>query len=148
MSRVDYFTIEEAIKSILDADAIVSAKAILIEEELVFERGNIIGIYLDDRQAPDELQSISAGTRTRFLVSFSLWCWHFGVGRDRRVPMEQRDDLLGNVEIALMKVRNLNDTVNTSWLLGGEFLSGPDPTGKQFMSGAQIILVADVTAST
>jgi len=148
MARVDYFSIETAIKTILDADADLAGVAILIEEELTVQRGNVVGIYLDDRDASDPDQSLSAGTRTRFNVRFSIWCWHFGVGRDRRVPMEQRDDLVGKVEIALMKERTLNDTVNMSWLEGGEFLSGPDPTGNQFMSGASIILVADVVAST
>jgi len=62
--------------------------------------------------------------------------------------MEQRDDLIGKVEIALMKERTLNGTVNSSWLEGGEFLSGPDPTGNQFMSGASVMLIADVTATT
>jgi len=148
VARVDYFAIETQIKTILDAEASLSGTSVLIEEELTFERGNIVGIFLDDREAPEELQSLSAGTRTRFLVTFSIWCWHFGVGRDRRVPMEQRDDLVGNVEIALMKERTLNGTVNMSWLAGGEFLSGPGETKNQFMSGAQIILIVDVTAST
>ena len=148
MARVDYFGIEEAIKSILDADADLAGVEVLIEEELTIQRGNVVGIYLDDRDAPNEDQSLSAGTRTRFNVRFSIWCWHFGVGRDRRVPMEQRDDLIGKVEIALMKERTLNDTVNSSWLEGGEFLSGPDPTGNQFMSGASVMLIADVTAAT
>ena len=148
MARVDYFSIETAIKTILDADADLASVSVLIEEELTVQRGNVIGIYLDDRDAAEQDQSLSAGTRTRFNVRFSIWCWHFGVGRDRRVPMEQRDDLVGKVEIALMKERSLNSTVDTSWLEGGEFLSGPDPTGKQFMSGASIILVADVTGTT
>ena len=148
MARVDYFNIEEQIKTILDDDADLSDVDILIEEEISVQRGNVIGIYLDERDAPDDEQSLSAGTRTRFNVRFSIWCWHFGIGRDRRVPMQQRDDLVGKVEIALMKKRTLNDTVNMSWLEGGEFLSGPDPTGNQFMSGASVILVANVTGTT
>ena len=148
MARVDYFNIEEAIKTILDADADLAGVSVLVEEELTVQRGNVIGIYLDDRDAADADQSLSAGTRTRFNVRFTIWCWHFGVGRDRRVPMEQRDDLVGKVEIALMKERTLNGTVTTSWLEGGEFLSGPDPTGNQFMSGASVILVVDVTGTT
>lgn len=147
MARIDYFSIEEAIKTVLDDDADVTG-SVLIEEEITIQRGNIIGIYLDDRNAADEDQSLSAGTRTRFNVRFTIWCWHFGIGRDRRGPMEQRDDLVGKVEIALMKKRTLNDTVTMSWLEGGEFLSGPDPTGNQFMSGASIILVVDVTGTT
>ena len=135
------------IKNVLDDDASVVAD-VIIEEELSVQRNNVVGIYLDDRIAPEGDQSLSSGTRTRFQVRFSIWCWHFGIGPDRRPVMEQRDDLLGNVEIALMNNRSLNSTVETSWIEGGEFMSGPDPDSNQFMAGAQIILVADVTAST
>ena len=147
MARINYFNIETQIKAVLDADANLTGTTILVEEEIAVQRGNVVGIYLDDRSAPADLQSISAGTRTRLLVQFSIWCWHFGIGRDRRPAMQARDDLVGKVEIALMGNRNLNSTVNTSWLEGGEFISGPDPTGDQFMSGAQVRLTVDVTAS-
>mgnify|MGYP001566743466 FL=1 len=147
MARINYYNIEAQIKAVLDADANLTGTTILVEEEIAVQRGNIVGIYLDDRSAPSDLQSISAGTRTRLYVQFSIWCWHFGIGRDRRPAMQARDDLVGKVEIALMGNRNLNDTVNTSWLEGGEFISGPDPTGDQFMSGAQVRLTVDVTAS-
>ena len=147
MSRVNYFEIENQIRAVLAAATDLAGVTILVEEEIAVQRGNVVGIYLDDRSAPSELQSISAGTRTRLLVQFSIWCWHFGIGRDRRPTMQARDDLVGKVEIALMGNRNLNSTVNTSWLEGGEFISGPDPTGDQFMSGAQVRLTVDVTAS-
>lgn len=148
MARVDYFAIEAAIRDILVADAGLAGTTVLVEEELTVNRGNIVGIYLEDRDSPAEIQTLSAGTRTRFFVRFTIWCWHFGVGRNRQVPMEQRDDLVGKVEIALMGNRNLNGTVDSSWLLGGEFISGPDPTGRQFMSGASVILEVDVTGTT
>ena len=147
MPRINYFNIETQIKAVLDADSNLTGTAVLVEEEIAVQRGNVIGIYLDDRSAPSELQSISSGTRTRFFVQFSIWCWHFGIGRDRSPAMQARDDLVGKVEIALMGNRTLNATVNTSWLEGGEFISGPDPTGDQFMSGAQVRLTVDVTAS-
>ena len=148
MARINYYGIEDAIRSVLAADSDLAGVTITVEEELSPARGNVVGIYLDSRSAPNELQGLSAGQRTRFHVTFSIWCWHFGVGRDWRVPMQQRDDLLGKVEIVLMKNRTLNDTVTMSWLTGGEFMSGPDPTGNQFMSGAEIKLTADVAAST
>lgn len=147
MARVNYFEIENQIRAVLAAASDLTGVTILVEEEIAVQRGNVVGIYLDDRSAPSELQSISAGTRTRLYVQFSIWCWHFGIGRDRRPAMQARDDLVGKVEIALMGNRNLNNTVNTSWLEGGEFISGPDPTGDQFMSGAQVRLTVDVTAS-
>ena len=147
MARCDYYAIENAIATILRADATLAGVSVIVEDEVAVQRGSIIGIYLDDRDAPMDLQAIAAGTRTRFNINFSIWCWHFGVGRDRTVVMQQRDDLLGKVEIALMNNRTLSNTVTMSWLNGGEFISGPDPTGNQFMSGAQIRLTVDATAS-
>lgn len=148
MSRVDYYNIEDQIRSVLAADSDLSGVTILVEEEISAQRGNVVAIYLDDRSAPDSLQGLSAGQRTRFLIRFTIWCFHFGISRDRRAVMEQRDDLVGKVEIALMKNRNLNNSVVTSWLSGGEFISGPDPTGKQFMVGASITLECDAIGST
>lgn len=148
MARVDYYAIENAIAAVLRADATLAGVTVMVEEELSFQRGSIVGIYLDDRSSPQDLQAISAGTETRFIVNFTVWCWHMGIGRDRTMVMQQRDDLVGKVEIALMKNRTLSNTVNMSWLEGGEFISGPDPQGNQFMSGAEIKLSADVTAST
>ena len=144
MARADYYAIEDAIRAVLAAASSLSGVTILVEEELTVQRGSVIGIYLEDRTAPAEEQPIAAGLETRFHVNFTIWCWHFGVGRDRRPVMEARDDLVGNVEIALMGNRDLNDTVDSSWLTGGDFLSGPDPTGKQFMAGASINLTVDV----
>src|SRR3990167_3473965 len=146
MARVDYSAIEDAIETVLKADANLAGVKYLVEEELVMGTGDIIGIYLEDRNAPEGMQSVSAGKRTRFLIRFSVWCWHFGIAKNKRLVMEKRDDLLGKAEIALMGNRNLNDTVNTSWLEGGEFESGKDEAGRQFMSGGQIILTADATA--
>lgn len=146
MARVDYSTIEDAIETVLKADANLAGVTYLVEEELVMGTGDIVGIYLEDRNAPEAMQSVSAGKRTRFLIRFSVWCWHFGIAKNKRTVMKKRDDLLGKVEIALMGNRNLNNTVNTSWLEGGEFESGKDEAGRQFMSGGQIILTADATA--
>lgn len=148
MARIDYYGIENAIANVLKTDSTLTGVTVLVEEELTVQRGNVIGIYLDDRNVPIEDQPIAAGTKTRFNVNFSIWCWHFGIGRDRTLAQQQRDDLIGKVEIALMKNRTLQNTVTMSWLDGGDFISGPDPTGNQFMSGGEIRLTVDVTAST
>ncbi len=147
MARVDYYAIEQGIETLLKADTDLSEANIAIEEELTFQRGDTILIYLDRRDAPAEEQTLSAGTRTRLLVTFSIWCFHFGMSKKQDV-LERRDDLIGNTEIALMQDRTLSGTVETSWLVGGEFQTGPNPEGKGYGSGGEIQLVADVNAIT
>ena len=147
MARVDYFGIEAAIQDILQADANLSGVQVLVEPAMVHQEGDVVAIYVDRRSAPADLQTISAGTRTRFLVSFSLWCYHMNL--DVPTALQKRDDLMGKVEVALMAVnRNLNSTVNMSWLEGGEFLNGQSENNDIFMAGGEIQLIADVTATT
>lgn len=152
MARVDYFQIEKEIQTVLKDDADLAGVAVLIEEELTFAEGNIILIELDRRDAPDDLQSISAGQRTRFLLQISLWCWGFGYERER--AMEQRDDLLGKVEVALLKHRAaqpgnaFGGEVTSFWMQGGDFENRRTTDSDRFLSGASIDLICDVTATS
>ncbi len=144
MSRIDYFLIEEKIKQQLEADDELNTDVseILIEEELTFQRGKIIGIYLDRRDAAPENQTLSFATRIRFELRFNIWvfAWHLEV----REAIHLRDDLLGKVELVLMADRSLQGSVTSSWISGGEFDNGQDGGG--FYSGASIELIADKTA--
>ena len=49
---------------------------------------------------------------------------------------------------ALMKERTLRGTVNKSWLEGGEMPSARLPNGGGFISGGEVILLADVLSTT
>ena len=147
MARVDYFGIEEAIRDILVSDTSLGGISVLIEDEINFIEGPVVALYLENRAAPAELQSLSAGQRTRFYVSFVLWVMDFSLDGIREAS-KKRDDLVGKVEIVLMKDRTLGGTVTTSWLEGGDFLNAqvPDVTG--FVSAAEIRLTVDVRAAT
>lgn len=120
---------------------------VLLEQEVVFERGNVVVIYLDRRDS-EATQVIAAGTRHRYDLQFSIWCFHFAL--DITLSLDQRDDLVGNVEIALMKDRTLQGTVDDSDLAGGEFLNGrtPEEGGGLFFAGAEVRLVAQAVAIT
>ena len=151
MARVDYYSIEQAIRTQLLADAGLSNITVTIEEELSFQRGDIIAIFLDRRDAPAEEQTLSAGTHIRMHLKFSIWCFHFGlVVAD---SIERRDDLLGKVELALMRDRTFSGAVNSSWITGGEFQTGEvhSEAGMGFSgwgSGAEVELIAEMTGTT
>lgn len=145
MSRIDYWGIEQAIATIIKAA--VPRASVIVEEELDFAEGDVVGIYLDQRSAPAELQSLSAGTRLREQLAFKIWCWHFGFGKDRSMAMQSRDALIGDVETALMANNNLNSTANFSYILGGEFINGPEPTDRGFAAGGTVDLLVDAIGS-
>ena len=147
MARLDYYAIETAIKTLLEADATLAGTVVTVEDELLFgaERTPWVGIFLD-RRDPGE-QSLSAGTRTRYNIRLSIWCWEYSMESISKA-IQLRDDLVGKVEVALMKQRTLNDTVTKSWIEGGELPSARVPDNNGFVSGGEIILIADASATT
>jgi len=142
VARVSYFAIEQAIKAVLDAEDSLQNVEVLLESPLTFNEGLHVIIYLDSREAPASLQSLSAGQRTRYLVSISIWCFAFGL--ELLDALAARDELVSNVEIALMRDRTFGDVVTTSWMTGGEFQTIPQNAG--FMVGAETRVIVDVQA--
>lgn len=146
MARIDYYNIETELQTILNND--ISGAMVTVEEEIMSDVDMTpwFGIYLARREAPEN-QSLSAGQRTRFRLHLEVWvfCWSFdGV----RQASEFRDDNIGKAEVAIMGNRTLNGTVDTCWLEGGEFTSAKDDNNGLFLSGGQIRVVCDVTATT
>lgn len=145
MSRVDFYAIEQAIAAQIAADVGVQAYApmIVVEDAVMMEEGARVGIYLGERDVPPDLQSISAGTRTRYHLAVSVWS--FAYGYTITDAMVLRDNLLSAVEIALMKDGTFGrGDINTSWIKGGKFDSARDEKG--FNVGAETKLIVDVTA--
>src|SRR5437870_418093 len=151
MPRIDYFAIEQGIQTILQADAALAALGarVVIEEELPFlaETGPWVGIYLERREAPRDLQALAGGQQTRFLVRLTIWCSQFSL-KSIAEAIHLRDDLVGKVEIALMSDRRLNGTVSTSWLDGGDLPSAKNADAGGWLSRGEVLLVADVKATT
>lgn len=146
MARVDYYAIEEAIADHLRVqEDLQNVNIPPPETEFSFERRPMVLISLDRRDAV-EGQPLAAGTRTRYTVRFSLWCYQFAL--KLKDASEMRDDLIGKVEVALMKNRTLDNSVHYMQLEGGEFESGPAPGIQGFVSAGEIILTAEVTATT
>ena len=148
MARIDYYELELELKDILDGaeDLTTTGRGltVLVEEDLAFQRGDIILIELNRRDAPDDAQPLAAGKRTRYELQMSIWCYGFGL--QRADAMRNRDDLVSRVEIVLQGNRTLNGKVGTSWFTGGEFENRRNEPGDAFLSGAEIELVCDVSA--
>lgn len=144
-ARIDYFAIEEAIADQIRNDAGVAdlSPKVVVEEIVQIGERPQITIVLESREAPDEVQSINAGTRTRVWMHVSIWCFCFHVTLKKAI--EARDNLIQLVEVAVSKDRTFGRIdVNTSWITGGEFDTAKE--GKGFNSGAEIELIVDVTA--
>ena len=88
----DFFAVEEAIQRMMQAAPELGNASIDIETELSFQEGDIIKIYLDRWDAPEQLQAISAGQSTRMLVSFVIWGFHGGL--DLLGTMKRRNELV------------------------------------------------------
>ena len=146
MAKINYWNIEQQIGSIIKTQ--VARATVLIEEEINWAEGDVVAIYLEEAQAPAEQQGLSAGTRLRQLITFKIWCWHFGFGKDKTLAMQARDNLVGDVQVALLGNHRLNSTVNSSWIIGCEFIAGPLPTDRGFAAGASIDLIAEAVATT
>lgn len=143
MARIDYFDIEDSLADVLRADATLSGVLVQVEERIVLQDGDFVDIFLDEREAPEE-QPIAAGKITRYELRLSVWC--FGYALDLREAGRRRDELLGKVEIALMKNRQWHSQIGQSWSGGGRFDNRQNEETGGLLSGAEIRLVADVKA--
>lgn len=150
MARIDYYAIEEAIQTLLKNDATLDGVAITVEEELIFgaESTPWVGIYLEGRSVPSDQQVLAAGTVARYTLDFRIWCWQYSL--DKTQALKLRDDLLGKVEVTLMKNRTLGGMVASSWIEGGETPSGRlgNEQNSGWACGAEIILIAQAKKTT
>lgn len=146
MARIDYFAIEEEIQKVLKEDAtIVSLGAtVVVEEDVVTspEQCPWIGIYIADRESAGS--PITAGQQQRFRVRYEVWCFdhHMEVPEASKL----RDELLGKVEVALLKKPTLNGKVTSMLITGGAFDSGR--VGVSFLMGGSIVLEIEKKATT
>jgi hypothetical protein len=143
VARIDYHGIEESVRDVILADATTSDVRILIEEELTMDRGRTVRVQLVSRDAPEDMQSLTAGLRTRFLITYSVTCFFFAL--EVSEAARGRDDLIGQVELALIAQRQLRRSdVKMIWLEGGDFDQGG--AGSGFYAGGEILLIVDAEA--
>ena len=146
MAKIPYFEIENEISEILRADSTLEGVNITVEDVTDIEAGAWVGIYLLGRSVP-EGQPLAAGTKTRFRLDIALWCWEYSLD-SMADAIRKRDDLIGKVEIVLMANRTFNNMVDYSFLGGGELQSAQLDETAGFIAGGEILVQADITAST
>ena len=147
MAAINYYEIELQIKAVLAAFAGLAGIRMADPEILPsFDpmSGDSVFIYLENENCPDDLQRLRAGTSTDSYLTFSIWCfaWHMD---SVSLASKARNDLRGQVALALMGNRTLNGTVITSWISGGRFNRLED---NGFWSGGELILTAHAQAVT
>jgi hypothetical protein len=146
VARIDYFAIEQEIQKILKEDAtLVGAGVVLVvvEEDVVTipEMCPWVGVYIADRESAGS--PITAGQQQRFRVRYEVWCFEHAM--DVPEASKLRDDLIGKVEVALLKKPTLNGKVTTMMITGGTFDSGRTAVG--FLQGGSIVLEIEKKAT-
>lgn len=146
MARIDYYAIEQELQRILLEE--VSGTSVTIETDVPMDSQPWVAIYLEKRETPSA-QPVVAGTQTRIRLRFSIWCWCWSI-ESTEVAAKLRDDLLGKVEVGLMKNRKIGGKVLHSFLEGGEMLTTnyQSDTGTAYISGGEVVLIAEATATT
>lgn len=117
---MNFDTISDAIKSVLDADPLVSAiTGFKSEVEAMNWKGTLpfAGIYFDRweyKQSP-----IAMGQIEDVILHYEIVCCRKVMG-NLKLAREARDELIGKITNALMSERDLNGAVRTGYPSGGE----------------------------
>jgi hypothetical protein len=147
MARIDYAAIQSEIKTVLNADPSLAGVTVELERDSLTspEQCPWVGIYLERRQV--FRRPIAAGTRMDYKVFFILWCYEHSMDTIA-IAAQLRDDLLGKVEVALMKNTTLNGRVVIMTLSddAGEFEAARTNAG--FLSGGSTRIEAVVKSTT
>lgn len=147
MPKVDYWNIREKLKEILEGDSSLNGVNIEIERNTLIASENCpwLNIKMTGRVAEDDEQVIASGQKTKFIVSMMIDAKEYS----RESPQEAirlRDDLIGKVEVVLMKNRTLAGAIDYLWILGGDMDQAD--TEKGYVSTGDISINMRVTATT
>jgi hypothetical protein len=151
MARIDYTALVKAIKDVMANDSSVvefGDVTINIGAVPVLTAGMLphIGVYEGSR-SPTTGQSIAAGTRTRYTLRWEVWVTTFS-SHSFEDAASRRDELLGHVEVALMKNRDLGGALSNSSLMlhGGQLFSGPGNGG--WIAEGNVVLTGELEITT
>ena len=151
MAKVDYYAIQEKIKDILiAASASFTAENTLVEESQPFstEINPYVSIIGTGRDVPPEDQVIAMGSvlRVVFNVTINVYAFRLGFdGQNMKGAIEQRDDLIGEIETILMSDLSLGSTVEDVSLRGGLLESARDTDG--YWAAGEVLLEIAVEAT-
>jgi hypothetical protein len=145
--RISYLGIANQIKRVLENDETIAslARAITIAEGHIqsAELMPWIGIYPITRRPSGQV--LAAGTRWRFEITFEIWAYALSmVGPE--AALNSAEELLGLIEVALLKDPTLGGTVQMFRLDGGDFDNAR--VDESFVMGGSVRLVALAMATT
>src|SRR3990172_2339488 len=151
MARINYSALLKGIEQVLqnDGDIVAFQADVLVKKPVPTTlTGPVVNIF-EDRRDPTPSQDISAGTRKRYTIRWAIWVTCFSADSYADAA-EQRDELLGKVEIALMKNRTLAGVLPNSSLdiQGGELGRGGPAGDVGFIAQSTLIVTAEAVAST
>ena len=147
MAAIDYVSIRNQLKTLLEADARLAGVRVYIEEEPQIGLSDVqkaIAVFTDNRIASPD-QNAAAGKRTRYNLRTSLWTVYFDMS-SYLAACNGRDVVLAQLELVLMDNRTLGGTVTASWLEGGEMFSAHSPQSSTFVAAAETVLISEVSA--
>lgn len=144
MSEINYFAIEEAIKTQLSNNvALLNLSPIIeIEEDsnLIADKCPYVGIYLSSWESPATEERIGGSTPYTTYLGFEIWCYEFAM--ENKACAILRDNLLQKVKEALKSDRTFNNNILIWRYEGGDFDNGKNSEG--YFKGVSIKLRAEV----
>jgi hypothetical protein len=144
MAALDYTAIETELADIVQAG--LPGCRVLVEDDLVFgaEDSPQIVIFFERRDlAPN--QRLAAGRRVDYHLRFSIWVWVNGL--EARAAAVMRNEIIGKLELILMRDRTVRDMVETGWIEGGEMANAKDPQNTWYIAGGEVVFVAVTNAT-
>lgn len=150
MARIKYGELAEAIRTVIEQDREVqkAQATVICAQPPVMGSSAMPYICVFERARTSAWgQTLAAGTRRRYQLNWEVWITTVS-GNGFADAVSQRDDLLGYVEIALMKNRTLGGKLADASLMihGGDLRSGPGGVG--FVAEGSITVSAEAEAST
>lgn len=141
----DYGASKEAIRSQIASAVTLAPLLVSVDAEFVFCE-NWVGIYSGARRLEDSY-NVTDGRRTRYAVDFEVHCWAFSM--DAAGARARRDDLLGQVELAILRDRTFSGALETCSIGAVAFDSGAsNDTFGAFWAGARLSLEARLSVVT
>lgn len=151
MGRINYTAILKGIEQVLrnDGDVIAFNADVLIQKPVPTTLTEPVINVFEDRRDPTPGQDIAVGTRKRYTIRWAVWVTCFS-SNSYADAAEQRDELLGKVEIALMKNRTLDGVLPNASLdiQGGELGRGGPAGDVGFIAQSTLVVTAEAVAST
>lgn len=147
MAKIAYHSVLDSLKLIFEADVLTSDSRVFVEQEPQIglqDVSKVLVLVLNRRNATPG-QSLAAGKRQRYMLSFSVWIMAFSIEDFNRAAVI-RDDLLASAELVLMANRTISGTVESLQLDGGEFYNAKSDNGSSFCAMAEIQVQAQVSA--